>query len=167
MNKIGNMKMTTNVKKKTRTYAVLGTVATLVLAIAPLAEAKDYSTSTVAIGGYDAVAYQTQHRATRGSGDHVAVFRGETYLFANEQNKKAFEASPLRYTPAYGGYCAYGVAVKKKFVGDPEIWRIVGGRLYLNLNAEIQKIWNKDVSGNIAKAQANWPKIRAKAPSEL
>lgn len=160
--------MTTQLSRTLASRTISGIAAALlILGLAPFADAKDYSTSTVAIGGYDAVAYQTQRKPTRGSGDHVAVYQGETYLFASEQNKKTFEASPDRFAPAYGGYCAYGVAVKKKFVGDPEIWRVVGRRLYLNLNADVQRLWNKDVPGNIDKAQSNWPKIRAKAPSEL
>jgi hypothetical protein len=34
--------------------------------------------------------------------------------------------------------CAYGVALGKKFDGDPRYWKIVDGKLYLNLNGDIQ-----------------------------
>ncbi len=150
-----------------RFVAVLSLLLTLVVLAAAPASAKDFSTNTVAVGGYDAVVYHTQGKAMRGTGDHVAMYGGEAYLFANEQNKEKFVASPHRFAPAYGGYCAYGVSVGKKFVGDPEIWKIVGGKLYLNLNADIQKLWKKDIRGNITKAESNWPRIRAKAPSDL
>ena len=60
-----------------------------------------------------------------------------------------------------------GVAVGKKFVGDPEVWKILDSRLYLNLDNKIQGIWNKDISGNIQKAEANWPKIKDKKASDL
>ena len=69
--------------------------------------------------------------------------------------------------PAYGGYCAFGVSVGKKFVGDPEVWRLVDGRLYLNLDVEIQSQWLKDVPGRIASAERKWKSIRDKAPSSL
>jgi hypothetical protein len=78
-----------------------------------------------------------------------------------------FEAKPEKYMPAYGGYCAYGVAVGKKFVVDPEAWKIVDGNLYLNLDRDIQKKWLKDVPGYIKKAEANWPKIKDKPASDL
>ena len=61
-----------------------------------------FTTSTVAVGGYDSVAYQTQGKAVRGSGDHVAAFQGETYLFSSQENKERFEADPAKYAPAFG-----------------------------------------------------------------
>ena len=132
-----------------------------------IAKGKNYATSTVAAGGYDVVAYRTLGKAPRGTGDHVATFAGETYLFANASNKAQFEKTPSKYAPAYGGYCAYGVAVGKKFVGDPEVWKIVDGTLYLNLNPKIQATWNKDIPGYITKADKHWRSIRAKSPAEL
>ncbi len=141
--------------------------ALLLLGTLAGALANQFTTSTVAVGGYDSVAYQTQGKAVRGSGAHVAAFQGETYLFSSQENKERFEADPAKYAPAFGGYCAYGVTVAKKFVGDPEIWKVVDGTLYLNLNPDIQKLWNKDIPGNIAKARSNWEGIQDKAPSEL
>lgn len=128
---------------------------------------KRNANSTTGINGYDAVAYFTEGKPIRGNGHHVAVFDGVTYLFASEENKKKFEANPEKYIPAYGGYCAYGVSVEKKFVGDPEVWKIVDGKLYLNLDTEIQSQWEKDVPGHIRKAEANWPKIKDTSPSDL
>jgi YHS domain-containing protein len=128
---------------------------------------KRNSHSTTGINGYDAVAYFTEGKPTRGNGHHVAVFDGVTYLFASEENKKKFEANPEQYIPAYGGYCAYGVSVEKKFVGDPEVWKIVDGELYLNLDKDIQSEWEKDVSGHIRKADSNWPRIKDTPPSDL
>ena len=123
--------------------------------------------STTGINGYDAVAYFTEGKPIRGNGHHVAVFDGVTYLFASEDNKRKFEANPEKYIPAYGGYCAYGVSVEKKFVGDPEVWKIVDGKLYLNLDPNIQSQWEKDVPGHIRKANDNWPRIKNTSPSDL
>lgn len=127
----------------------------------------EYATSTTAALGYDVVAYQAQGGPVRGSGDDLAVYNGETFLFSSGKNRKLFEADPAKYAPAYGGYCAYGVSVGKKFVGDPEVWKIVDGRLYLNLNKDVQKTWQKDIPGNIVKAEEAWPTIAEKSPSEL
>jgi hypothetical protein len=45
---------------------------------------------------------------------------------------------------------------------DPDAWNIVDGRLYLNLNKKIHKKWNKDIPGNIKKADKNWPGVLEK-----
>ncbi len=132
-----------------------------------IAFAGDYANSTPAVQGYDVVSYHTDKRPIRGNGHFVAVHDGITYQFANAENKKAFTANPEKYIPAYGGYCAFGVSVGKKFIGDPEVWRIVDGRLYLNLDTRIQQDWAKDISGRIAKADKNWMKIQDKSPASL
>ncbi len=118
--------------------------------------------STPAVGGYDLVSYQEAKRPARGSGHFASQHGGITYLFANSANQKQFEANPDKYLPAYGGYCAFGVSVGKKFAADPEVWRVVDGRLYLNLDANIQDDWLKDVPGRIAAADSRWPGIRNK-----
>ncbi len=145
----------------------LPTVALLVTVVATPAFGKDYTHSTPGISGYDPVAYFTEGTPQRGSGYHVADYQGVTYAFASEENKETFEANPSKYAPAYGGWCAYGVAVGKKFVADPEVWKIVKGTLYLNLDRDIQSKWKKDIPGYIKTGDANWTEIRDKAPSDL
>ena len=127
----------------------------------------NYTHSMPGINGYDPVAYFTDGKPIKGNGWNVTEHDGVTYMFANKKNRKKYEADPQMYLPAYGGYCAYGVAVGKKFEIDPEAWKIESGKLYLNLDAEIQKKWLKDIPGYIQKANANWPDILEKAPSEL
>ena len=123
--------------------------------------------STPGISGYDPVSYFTKGMAQRGSGYHVADHEGVTYAFASEENKELFQASPNKYAPAYGGWCAYGVAVGKKFVADPTVWKIVDGTLYLNLDRGIQSKWNKDIPGHIETGNANWKGIKDKAPGRF
>ena len=89
------------------------------------------------------------------------------YLFANTKNKDTFKANPSKYLPAYGGYCAFGVTKSKKFIGDPLVYRLVNGKLYLNLAPKVQKIWEKDVPGNITTADGIWTSIKDKHASEL
>ncbi|WP_262694632.1 YHS domain-containing (seleno)protein [Kordiimonas aquimaris] len=131
-----------------------------------LAGAASAEVSTVAVSGYDVVSY---HSGTpvRGSGNNVVSYNGVTYLFATEENKNAFSADPAKYAPAYGGYCAYGAAVGKKFFSDPEVWKIVDGTLYLNLSDDVSKVWHRDIPGNISKADANWKTIADVAPGDL
>jgi YHS domain-containing protein len=129
--------------------------------------ANDVAISTPGLSGYDPVAYFTDGKAVRGSGFHVTVQNGVTYAFASDEHKTLFKKSPEKFLPVYGGYCAYGVALGKKFVADPEIWKIVGGKLYLNLDKSIQQKWEKDIPGYIIKAEKNWGDIRDKNASDL
>ena len=139
---------------------LLPAVALLVAVVATPVFGQDYSKSTPGISGYDPVAYFTQGKPVKGNGYNVADYQGVTYAFANEENKELFEANPEKYVPAYGGWCAYGVAVGKKFVSDPQAWKIVEGKLYLNLDKDIQRKWAKDIPGYIETANSNWKEIR-------
>lgn len=129
------------------------------------AVAGEYRHSTPAVQGYDVVSYQTAKRPIRGNGHFVAVHKGATYQFSSQPNLAKFEKNPEKYAPAYGGYCAFGVSVGKKFIGDPEVWRVVDGKLYLNLDASIQSQWLRDVPGRIQTADAKWKKIKNKSLS--
>lgn len=131
------------------------------------ANANEYSNSVLAVQGYDVVSYQEGKRPVRGSGNLTSTKNGATYQFSSKANLKAFNKNPEKYIPAYGGYCAFGVGVGKKFIGDPEVWRVVDGTLYLNLDTKVQDRWLKDVKGQIKKADTNWVKIKDKAPSSL
>jgi YHS domain-containing protein len=123
--------------------------------------------ATAGVGGYDPVSYFEGSGPVRGSGRYTVDYQGVTYLFSSEANKAAFEKDPTKYLPAYGGYCAYGVAKGKKFWADPTVWEIVDGALYLNLDKSIQQEWNKDKPGYITKANSNWGSIKDKSPGDL
>ena len=123
--------------------------------------------NVVGAGGYDLTSYFSQEKPQRGNGHHVAVVNGVTYLFATDENKKSFEANPGKFLPQYGGYCAFGVSVGKKFVADPDVYDIVDGKLYLNLDSKVRSIWSQDISGRIQNANENWKAIAAKSPAEL
>lgn len=129
------------------------------------AQAGDYANAAPAVGGYDVVSYHTEGNPQRGNGHYVADHEGTTYLFSSKANLETFNADPERYVPAYGGYCAFGVSVSKKFFADPEVWRVVDGTLYLNLDSNIQADWLKDIPGRIAKADGHWTDIKDKNPA--
>lgn len=121
----------------------------------------------VAIHGYDPVAYFSNSQPTPGDAKYTAIHNDATYRFSSSANRDTFRASPDKYLPQFGGFCAYGVAVRKKLDGDPQAWRIVEGKLYLNLNPDVQKKWLDDIPGNLGKANENWPKIKNTSASQL
>lgn len=131
------------------------------------ATAEDFTHSTPAVQGYDVVSYHSGKRPVRGNGNYVAYHDGAAYQFSSTANLEMFQASPEQYIPAYNGYCAFGVSVGKKFIGDPEVWRVIDGKLYLNLDTGIQDMWLKDVPGRIATANGEWKKIKDVDPASL
>jgi YHS domain-containing protein len=120
----------------------------------------------LALRGHDPVAYQTQGRPVPGLAQFTAQHQGATYHFVSAANRDAFRANPDRYAPAFGGFCAMGVAMARKLDGDPTLFRVVDNRLYLNVSAPVQKRWMEDIPGNIAQANAEWPKLRGRTPRE-
>lgn len=122
--------------------------------------------SGVAMRGYDPVSYFDGQPKT-GAKEFSATHNGATYYFATAEHRTAFAGDPEKYAPAFGGFCAMGVALNKKLDGDPMVWRVVDGKLYLNVGVPAQKRWLQDVPGNITQANAVWPDIKEKAPKEL
>lgn len=121
----------------------------------------------LAIHGYDPVAFFTDGEARLGDARYSFAHGGAAYRFVSETNQQKFEQDPGRYLPQYGGFCAYGVAVGAKFDGDPRVFAVRDGKLYFNLNPQIQETWEEDVDGNVREADGNWPRIRDAAPASL
>lgn len=115
----------------------------------------------VAIKGYDVVAYFTDGKPVEGSDDFEIEWNGATWRFASDAHKQLFAKQPKKYAPQYGGFCAFGVSRGYAVGIDPAAWKIVGGKLYLNYNKDVQAEWVKDIPGYVIKADQNWPKIVA------
>ncbi len=113
----------------------------------------------LAIKGYDPVAYVTEGRAVPGLAEHEYQWQGAVWRFATTEHKAMFERNPERYTPRYGGYCAYAVSQGKTADIDPEAWSIVDEKLYLNLNKDVRGLWEKDRNAYIRLADKNWPRM--------
>jgi YHS domain-containing protein len=114
----------------------------------------------VAIKGYDPVAYFTDGKPVKGSKDFTTEWQKATWRFASAKNRDLFAKDPERYAPQYGGYCAYAVSQGYTADIDPDRWRIVGGKLYLNYSEKAQGLWEKDIPNHIAAGDKNWPKIK-------
>ncbi|WP_426357915.1 YHS domain-containing (seleno)protein [Pseudocolwellia sp. HL-MZ19] len=121
----------------------------------------------LAIQGYDPVSYFANANPTIGKANYTATYKGGIYRFSSEENRDTFKNSPSKYAPQYGGYCAFGVSMEKKFDTDPLAWKIVDNKLYLNLNKDVQKKWLTDVPGYLNSANENWPEIKSVEAKKL
>lgn len=138
--------------------AIGGVSATPVLAVAA-PEVYVPPFTKVALSGYDPVSYFTPAGPTKGDARYATTLKGVEYRFASADNLARFRTNPNAYLPQYGGYCAWAVAGGYTAKSDPLAWKIVGGKLYLNYDQNVQKRWAKDIPGNIAKGDRNWPQV--------
>jgi YHS domain-containing protein len=127
-----------------------------------------------AVSGFDVVSYfalpqspvgQPQLAPLPGKAALTAEWNGAKFAFATEANREAFLADPAKYAPQYDGHCAYGVAKGGKVPGNPTLWRIVDGKLYLNITKNVVGFWEEDIPGNLTTSESNWTKLDPEAAS--
>lgn len=115
-----------------------------------------------AINGYDTVAYFTAGKPVQGRDNFVHEWMGAKWKFSSQANLELFKASPEKYAPQYGGYCAYGVAQGNLVKVDPDQFTVREGKLYLNYDADVQAKWLKDPAGFIKTADTRFPALLKK-----
>jgi YHS domain-containing protein len=121
-----------------------------------------YEPSGVAIRGTDPVAYFTDGKPVEGSDEFTTEWQGATWKFASQGHLDMFVASPEKYAPQYGGYCAYGVAQDNLVKIEPDNWTIVDDKLYLNYDDKLQGKWEQDIPGYIQEANTKFEGLLAK-----
>lgn len=121
----------------------------------------------IAINGYDPVAYHTVGAPTKGSAEFKAEFKGALYKFSSAENLAAFEADPMKYAPAFGGWCAVGASKGKKIPTQAEFFQVVDGQQYLNSSSGAHNRFLGDTPGTISMANENWTEIMSTPASDL
>lgn len=116
--------------------------------------------SNKAIGGYDSVSYfQGDGTPVKGSKDFQTEWRGADWYFSSQENLDAFKATPLKYAPQYGGYCAWAAAHDTLAKGDPEVYKVYEGKLYLNINENIGGQWAERKDELIPVSDKAYPEL--------
>jgi YHS domain-containing protein len=111
----------------------------------------------VILQGYDAVSYFSDNKAEQGDPKYSARYNAATYWFASEDHARMFKDHPEMFAPRYGAFCGYAMSLNKLRPIDPTIFQIVDGKLILQHSQDAYKQFNKDVTGNVEKANSNWP----------
>jgi YHS domain-containing protein len=116
----------------------------------------------IALEGYDPVSY-FDHKPEEGRSDFQFAYKGVTYEFSTAANLNKFKATPEKFEPAYGGWCAYAMGESgEKVKIDPETYKILDGKLYLFYNFwgnNTLTDWNKNEKELKGKADQNWRKF--------
>lgn len=116
----------------------------------------------VGLGGHDPISYTKGDAPAAGTADHASKHGGATYRFASAEHKATFDADGQKYAPQFGGYCAYAASQNRLSPSDPQVWRIVDGKLLVFTNLQFRELFDKDPTAHKRKADENWPGLLAK-----
>ncbi|NJM82155.1 MAG: YHS domain-containing protein [Tabrizicola sp.] len=153
---------------------MLAAALSALLAVPAFAGEQYVDPTGFAVSGYDVVAYfdlpqsevgAPQSAPVPGKADITAEYNGAKFAFSSAENRDKFVADPEAYLPQYDGHCAYGVAKGGKVPGNPTLWRIVDGKLYLNITKNVVGFWEEDIPGNISLAEGNWTGLEPQGAS--
>ncbi len=115
---------------------------------------------TTALGGYDTVSYfQGDGVPVKGDARYTVKYMDADWHFSSQANADKFKENPAAYAPQYGGHCAWAMSRGSLAPGDPTVYKLVDGKVYLNVNKQVQSMWLKDIPGFISKANAAWKNI--------
>jgi YHS domain-containing protein len=110
----------------------------------------------VMLKGADVVAYFVDAQYKQGNPAIKSAYEKITFYFTSEENKRRFDAEPLKYVPQYGGYCANGTAYGIPWGGDADTWRVIDGKLYIFGGAQSRDAFLLDTTKNLQLAETYW-----------
>ncbi len=125
------------------------------------------SEGALALKGHDPVAYFESGKAEIGRSDLFSQYRGVVYRFATPERRQKFAATPSKYVPTYGGWCATAMAEGRKVEIDPTNFKVTDGRLFLFYKGWLGNAlndWNKDERKLTTQADEHWRKL---APTDV
>ncbi|MBU2957658.1 YHS domain-containing (seleno)protein [Paracoccus sp. 1_MG-2023] len=153
---------------------ISATALSLALATGALAGEQYVDGTGYAVSGYDVVSYHdlpqaepggAQPAPSKGLKQFTARYNDAVFAFASAANRDRFLADPEAFAPQYDGHCAYGVAKGGKVPGNPNLWRIVDGKLYLNITPRVVRTWERDIPGYITLAEDEWGELEGDTAS--
>jgi YHS domain-containing protein len=128
---------------------------------------RDGADERVVLRGNDAVSYFSGTGPLRGDPALASVYEGDTYRFANEANKRLFDAEPRKYAPAWSGFCASGVHYGLKAAIGANVYLVYKGRLYLFGSERSKANWLMDADENIRLGDQYWEQESKDVPYRL
>jgi hypothetical protein len=147
-----------------RRFILAGAVSVLTVGACGIGAAQSASEKRTALLGFDPVSYFDPGQPERGSKEFTAPFDDALYQFKSAKHRDMFIADPERYAPQYSGYCAVAMGKGSKFVGDPQAWVILNGKLYVvSRGSHADTVaWARANPDRLEAADANWSKLNPK-----
>lgn len=110
----------------------------------------------LALGGFDPVSYFTHVTPQYGSDEYELVWQGVAWHFENQGNLKAFKRDPEVYAPQFGGLGPVALGKGHRTPGNPRIFLILRGRLYLFYSAGNRAAWQAMSETERAATDVAW-----------
>lgn len=129
----------------------------LLLASAP-AHAASGLLGRLALEGYDPVIYIDHNEAVKGFPRYIATSDFMVYNFRTPENMQIFLADRKKYTPQFGGNCAFQATKGRIIAGDPNIWAIWRGKLFFFRSKDSRDAWFLKPIHNLKAGQEAWAK---------
>jgi YHS domain-containing protein len=124
--------------------------------LSPVNAVSDGEDKHLMLFGHDVVSYFTDGRHQKGDPAIKSVYKGVTFRFASAEHRKLFDASPEKYIPQYGGYCANGIVYGIPWGGDADTWTVIEGKLYIFGGQGSSDAFLLDPKANLALAEKYW-----------
>jgi YHS domain-containing protein len=128
---------------------------------------QDGADERVMLRGNDPVSYFSGTAPQKGNAAIKSVYDGDVYRFASEANKRAFDAAPRKYAPAWAGFCASGVHYALKAAIHADVYLVYKGRLFLFGSERSKANWLLDADANIRLGDEYWEKELKDVPYRL
>lgn len=158
---------------RTKTITVISTLFMVLLSLLTSAQMpagktfNNLNAEGIILDGYDPVAFFTDNKPVKGDAAFSFTYDNAKYLFSSAEHLSLFKANPAKYQPQFGGWCAYAVSLGRVAPVDVNTFSITDGRLFLQHNQRAVNGWNKDVTGNIVKADKYWPEVLDKKGKQI
>jgi YHS domain-containing protein len=115
----------------------------------------------VALKGYDPVSYFNPGKPARGATASYVDFDESRFLFSSQRNHDLFASNPDKYSPQFSGLCATGLAMGMKVEADPNVFKVIDGKLYVFSSTEALEMALKDPT-LLKKGHESWSKEHKK-----
>lgn len=122
----------------------------------PVNAVADGNDARVILRGADVVAFFVDGKYLSGNPQFSSQYEGITFRFASAEHKALFDKDPAVYLPQFGGYCANGIAYGIPWGGDPDTWKIIGGKLYIFGGQLSKDAFELDEEKNLTLAESYW-----------
>ncbi len=116
----------------------------------------------VILDAHDSLAFFTEGKAVKGKEEYQSKYRDAIFYFASAENQSLFAQNPARYSPQFGGWCAYAVSAGHLSPIDIKFFKIQDSRLIFQHNLKAWNLFEKDAKTNLRKADTNWPRLLTK-----
>jgi hypothetical protein len=110
---------------------------------------------SLAIKGYDPVAYFVFGKPTPGLPSIEYEWDEHRYRFSSEEHRELFKADPVRYAPQFAQFCAMALSRGEIVEANPEFWLVIDNNLYIFGKPTGPALFKQNLAENIARANRN------------